>query len=368
MQRIAIVGASGFIGVRLVETFHLAGLALPRPVVSSPASIARVSRFDLDTRVADALDEGALHLAFAGCDVVVHVVAGNPQVIRRSIQPVCRAAVRAGVGRLVYLSSAAVHGQAPAPGTTEASPLLDRQPLAYNNAKVAAERMLHAVRSQGNLEVVILRPGIVFGPRSQWVGGFADALLNGHAYLIDGGRGICNSIYVDNLVHAVARAAAADGVDGEAFLVGDEETVTWRDLYLPIARALGVSLDEVPHVEPVTRNAWREKLEEVQFSPTGTRLRSVFPKRLRRAVSSGVEAFMGPAPAISAWSRVTPPVPRATLEMSLLSACRYKPPHDKARRLLGYEPIVTFAEGGRRTVEWLRFAGYPVHDNPASPE
>src|SRR4030095_6944302 len=136
--------------------------------------------FDLDGAVADVFDQTALRHAFADCAVVVHAVAGDPTVIVGSLAPVYRAAQAAGVRRLVYLSPASVHGQAPAPGTNEESPLNEHQPLAYNNAKVRAERALLKLREQGDVEVVLLRPGIVWGPRSAWIANFTTALLAGN--------------------------------------------------------------------------------------------------------------------------------------------------------------------------------------------
>ena len=55
--------------------------------------------------------------------------------------------------RLVYVSSASVHGQAPVPGTNEDSPVKRRQPIAYNNAKAWAERRLLALRASGSVEL-----------------------------------------------------------------------------------------------------------------------------------------------------------------------------------------------------------------------
>ncbi len=49
-----------------------------------------------------------------------------------------------------------------------------------------------------------------------------------------------------------------------------------------------------------------------------------------------------------------------TEERALLHRCRYKLPSRKAEAMLGYEPEISFAEGCRRSVGWLAFAGYPV--------
>jgi nucleoside-diphosphate-sugar epimerase len=230
------------------------------------------------------------------------------------------------------------------------------QPLAYNNAKVQAERKLARLRARGGVEVAVLRPGIVLGPRSSWVTSFADSLLAGQAYLIDQGRGICNSIYVDNLVHALSLAMTAERIDGQAFLVGDREQVTWLEVYRPIAEALDVDLRGVPDIAPVFAEP---------VPPRWKAIRALAPARLRRAVVAAGSALRGSPgrPARSPWSMPVRPAPQPTLEMSLLYRCRYKLPSDKAARLLGYEPIVPFEEGARRTVRWLRFAGYPVTSN-----
>src|SRR5438093_899750 len=104
--KLAILGANGFIGSRAVELFHLSGLAEVRPIVRSFNSLARLSRFDLDCRIADACDEAALRAAFEGCDAVLHSVAGDAATILGSLTPVYRAAQQAGVKRFIYLSSA----------------------------------------------------------------------------------------------------------------------------------------------------------------------------------------------------------------------------------------------------------------------
>jgi nucleoside-diphosphate-sugar epimerase len=363
MIRIAVLGASGFIGTRLVEMFTLDELAEVRPVVRSYSSLARSSRFELDARVADAFDQVGLEKAFQGCDVVVHAVAGDSKTILGTLAPVYGAAQKAGVRRLVYLSSASVHGQAPEPGTDERSPLSDRQALGYNNARVRAERELWRLRSHGAVEVVVLRPGIVFGPRSSWVIRFADDLLAGKAYLLNRGRGICNSIYVDNLIHAVHLVATKPETDGEVFLVGDQERVTWADLYRPIAEGLGFDLADLPEGELIERDtSWMERMESMRVSKPAQAMLSVFLLKLRQAAYLAYQYLLDPQ-LVDAAPAVRPErLPAATREMAMLYSCLVKLPDDKARRILGYQPVVSFQEACRRTAAWLAFAGYPVTD------
>lgn len=354
LSRIAVVGAAGFIGNRALEMLHLGGGHEVVPVVRRPSALALASRFDLRPAIADAFDSSALERAFAGCELVLLAIAGDPAAIVGSIEPVYRAADRAGVRRLVYLSSASVHGQAPAPGTDEQSPISRFQPLAYNRAKASSERRLLALRAAGGTEVVILRPGIVHGPRSQWTGGLADQLLDGEAFLADAGVGICNAAYVDNVVHAIALAADAEGVDGEAFLIGDAETVTWRSLVAPVAAALDIDVDDLPAPSSAAilsqRTPWKARVVPPLRTAYG-RLPRPLAVPARIAVRVATE---GRAPAASE------PGQAFSRELALLHSCQVRLPHTKAEIRLGYRPIVTFEQACRRSVAWLRFAGYPV--------
>ena len=364
MTKIAVLGANGFIGNRIVEIFALSDEVDVRPIVRDFASLARASRFDLDSRVADAFDQESLQMAFQGCDVVVHSVAGDIKTILGTLVPVYQAAQKAGIRRLVYLSSSSVHGQAPPPGTDENSSLNDRQVLPYNNAKVQAERTLFELRNHGDVELVILRPGIVLGPRSSWVINFADALLTRQASLLNRGRGICNSIYVDNLVHAIYLAAVQSEIDGEVFLLGDQECVTWADVYQPIANAMGYDFNSLPEGiiserELDQKLSWFEQFESIRASRPVQGLLSIFPHKFRVALYRAYETILEPQ---EESSTIQPEqrLPVLSLEMSSLYSCQYKLPHIKASKVLGYQPPISFNEAMERTVSWLAFAGYPV--------
>ncbi len=368
MLKIAILGANGFIGCRTVEMFHLLNWAEVRPVVRNIANLARLSKFDLDGRVADGFDQSALILALQGCDVVVHAIAGDRRTILGTLAPTYQAAQEAGVKRMIYLSTASVHGQSPTPGTDENSPLSDRQVIDYNNYKVHAESrlsQLRQLRRQGNVEVVFLRPGIVFGPRSFWVSNFASNLLSGQAYLINQGHGICNSIYVDNLVWAIYLAMTAKNVDQQAFLLGDCEQITWLEFYRPIATALGFDITQVPSVAYIPpRPSWSNRIKKMLDSKPSIAFLSLFPNKWRHAVRAVRTTLLAaPVRYHSPWEfpkDSPPPPPQATLEMTLLYQCQYKFSHQKACQILGYEPIVSFPEACKRTVDWIAFAGFPV--------
>jgi nucleoside-diphosphate-sugar epimerase len=147
-----------------------------------------------------------------------------------------------------------------------------------------------------------------------------------------------------------------------AFLLGDEETVTWADLYGPVARALGFGSLDLPNVDyrPPPRNL-RQLVRALEANRSARAIASLVPKRIRRGIFAAMEPLATPGD--STWAVPNAqhaPSPVATLEMSLLYRCSWKLPDTRARQRLGYRPVVSFAEGCRRTIGWLEFAGFPV--------
>jgi nucleoside-diphosphate-sugar epimerase len=360
---VGIVGASGFIGSRLVERLVLRNLANVRPIVRTFKGMARLARFDLDCRVADATDGAALETQLKGCEVLFHCVVGMRETILKSAAATYHAAKGTGVQRLVYLSSAVVHGHDPTPGTDDDSELVTRQPFEYNVSKVMAEHLLRRLRADGAVEVVTLRPSIVFGPRSKWwTAQIASDLLSGKAYLTEGGEGICNSVYVDNLVQAMWQAAISGGVANQDFLITDGEPVTWWDLYSAVAEAVGVDMASVSlirgrTVTELTRAARRrEVIEKVVGNQLARAARQIMPSGVVEMIKqkwniTQLQARNG--------TRLEPDrqaLPTVDREIVSLQQCHYVLPIIKAKELLGYAPEVTFSEGCHRTTEWLRFA------------
>lgn len=350
MMLIGVLGASGFIGTRAVEMLHADGHDV-RPIGRSLGRLEGLSDLDLDCRVANCFDRASLEAAFQDCDVVIHSVLGSPGLIRGSIAPAYQAAQRAGVRLLIYLSSAIVHTCAPAVGTTEATPPIVNQPFPAHQAKIDAEQKLWQLRSQGEVGVTIFRPGIVFGPRSRWVKELADGLIDDRAYLIDGGQGICNTVYIDNLIHGIRLALATPAADGEVFFVGDRERVTWGDFYQPFAQVLGVDLARLPAVTvPTFSHPWPERaIYSFRNSELVQKAISMVPDQLKQQLKSA---------ASSRASVTTPTVPSAappviTEMMSILQQAEYQLPWTKAEQILGYQPIVSFEQGCDRSIEWL---------------
>jgi 2-alkyl-3-oxoalkanoate reductase len=354
MMRIGIVGASSFVGNRAVEMLHRDSGVEVCPIVRSLTSLERLSDFDLDCRLANCFDRESLAVAFKNCDVIVHSISGSPGLIRGSIVPTYQAAQRAGVRRIIYLSSMTVHTSAPAVGTTEATPPITNQPFPAQNAKIDAERKLLELRQKGAVEVTIFRPGIVYGPRSRWITDLADGLSQGNAYLINRGQGICNTVYIDNLIHAIRLALTVPAADGEAFFVGDRERVTWFDFYKPFANVLGVDLTNLPEVTvPTFVNPWQERaIDSFRNSEIVQKILNLvsyeFKQKLKRSRSDRNLSASGPMQTVAADSQ-----PVVSQVMSILQQSPYQLPFTKAEQILGYQPIISFQEGCDQSIKWL---------------
>ena len=363
-MRVAITGASGFVGNRIIESFFLGKVHDVVALARSNSGLALPARFDLPRRVCDHFSVEELAGAFEGCEAVVHTAFGSP--LDEMNRAIYLAADRAGVRRVVVLSSASIYNQNPEVGTTEESPLPTKPATPYNATKIIGDEVFRRLRARGKTEVVFLMPGIVFGPRSQWVANLAKKVSDGTAYLLGGGGGICNSVYVDNLVEAVRLALSAPGVDGESFFISDSETVTWADFYRPVVAALGAKFEELHFADPpvFTVSAGERMRGRIQGLASSKRVQKVKPHVPRSLVKVYKRAmFLASGGGLSqedAWSLPEQRRPDITLEMSLLHQCAYKLPNAKAERLLNYRPVVNFAEGMKRSVAWLEFAGYPV--------
>jgi 2-alkyl-3-oxoalkanoate reductase len=357
VPKLAIIGASGFIGLRTVELLSTRTDLDLVPLVRSAASLAVLARQPLAWRITSFLDEAALSEGLRGCDVCIHAAIGDAAQIVRMAETTYQACATAGVRRLVWLSSASVHGQNCPPNTDESTPLRDDHPLVYNNAKVRAEWALERRARDHRVEVIRLRPSVVFGPRSRWVADPAADLQSRAVGWINGGRGICNSIYVDNLVEAIRLAAVTPGIAGEAFLVGDAETVRWRDFLEPIAEHFGFTASTFVELPVPSLPAEREnRLHALTLTAGYGRFTRVLPDRVKRLVKSVLHAWPEPIHPPSGWTlRPTVQPPRLTHELALLQQCKWKLPHTHAAERLSYKPPVTFAAGMSRSLAWLDF-------------
>jgi UDP-glucose 4-epimerase len=262
--RIAVTGAGGFVGQRLVRALREAGLAV-HPILRSSG---RAGTADPDVRVVDleqpALLAAALDHALAGVSAVVHLAAyvpaqhGDPAVAERCLRvnalgtlALLEAAVRTGVRRVVYTSSGNVYLPQPR-AVTESDPLYPslRAPY-YLASKLTGEIYVDHFARAGHVDAAILRVSSVYGPGMAAVGlvpTLAARLRAGEPVrLQDAGRYTADLVHVDDVVAAI-QATVTRGAAG-AFNVGAGASATSREVAEALCDCLGVGRERI-ELEP----------------------------------------------------------------------------------------------------------------------
>jgi nucleoside-diphosphate-sugar epimerase len=341
---VAVTGAGGFIGGRVVALLRQqTGVAHVRAYARRPnGSGCETLRLD---------DAKAVERALSGCHALVHCafdfhdMTANVRIIR-VLGPICAAL---GV-RLVLLSSAAVYEPFPDGLFDEMAPS-EPVGIPYSDTKISIEQeVIHQSRT-GGLDVVILQPTLVYGPHCrQWTDTPARELLTGRVVLPDGGRGICNAVYVDDVAAAALAAIGANVASGERFIVSGADTVTWSGFFLALKAALGTGTVSVMPPSPAAPGRLRPArapavspartlMLRVAARVIGPRTRSKLKFALRKMRAGGKEIVHVPEGA------------KFDLYRSIGIASTAK-----ARRLLGWEPRITFDQGMEQTGDYLRSA------------
>jgi nucleoside-diphosphate-sugar epimerase len=361
MGPIAIIGAAGFVGTRLVEALVLDGDTSVRAIVRAYRNFASLSRFGslITVNVADAERSAALVPAVRGCSVVVNLTTGTPTSIMRTTRAIYEACVTAKVRRLIHLSSAVVYGEVNSAQIADDSPPITGHWMPYARAKAAAEIWLRNQLPGSPLEVAVLRPGIVWGVRSPHMMAIIKALLDKTAYLVNDGNGIFNSIYVDNLIACLRACRAHRGDAGGFYNVADREVIRWRDFFTAFGSSLGCDIRKIPSVSG-DRFPWSAPalLDHVQSLPLVNGLYHRLKSKLPEAVKPRIKSLLAGRYNYEETPRAQVARPRIERELWSLQRVRNKLPTTKFARKFGFMPPVTFAEGVRRTLGWLAFIGY----------
>jgi nucleoside-diphosphate-sugar epimerase len=374
-RRVLVTGAAGFIGGRIVERLVSDRGARVRAVVRELAGADGISRYPVEIVGADVTDPRALDAAVEGCDVVIHCAYGTrgdrqeqSAATVDGTRNLLESAVRAGVRRLVHLSTVMVYGRTSEPVLRESLPRRASGD-AYGDSKLQAEELVWRYHRERGLPVTVIQPTAVYGPFGPaWTERVLKRLSSGVVPLIDGGAGVCNVVYIDDLAEAVLLAAERSEAVGEAFLISGAP-VTFGEFYGRFERMLGgrrtVSLSAPEAIARWRKKRRREEplarrvLSGVDGSRPGrallhlaertervaTRTASRVSARLRRAAGVEVED-VPPREEIHLLDPVS-------VEFHARSAVACT---DKARERLGWEPVFDFETGAHLTERWARWA------------
>lgn len=307
-----VTGATGFVGSHVAEALDATERRL-RCTVRESSDLRWIQGLEVETVRADLRDPAALDGVLQDVDRVVHVAgvtrAPRPDLYHEvNVEGTLRlaeAASAAGVGRFVFVSSLAARGPDGGEGPVSA----------YGASKREAERRLAAL--EGEMAVVVLRPGGVYGPRD------VDLLplfrMASRGWLVvPAGGGSIQPIYVTDVAGAVL-AAVEEGGFGPHALAGEGQHA-WDELTTALEAAVGRRVSAIP-------------LPGAVLVAAG-------------AAAEAVGRLTGKAPALDR---------RRARDLARHQwTCDPEP----AEEALGWRPVVELREGLSRTAAWYRRAGW----------
>ena len=228
---ILLTGASGFLGRHLVSEFSHRGAWL-RAVVRAQSDVAFLREQGVQLApVTDIGDRAALKAACGGCRTVIHAAGhfrmwGNLcrfwETNVGGTDAVLRAALEAGVQRVVVVSTVVVAGRTmPGRVVDETHPC--RPQDAYQRTKWEAERLALAYARNCDLDVVIVRPGALYGPWGRYAFNrlFFEDPLRGWRIKVNGGRHVTFPVFVPDVARAIL-LALKKGRPGQIYNISGE--------------------------------------------------------------------------------------------------------------------------------------------------
>ncbi|SEL60715.1 UDP-glucose 4-epimerase family protein [Ectothiorhodospira marina] len=248
---ILVTGTTGFVGFSLINRLQNMDApltaAIRRPLPSAPSfHTVPVGDIDGTTQWSPALEDvnTVVHLAAR-----VHVLADDaddPLAAYRQVNVdgtlnLARQAAQAGVRRFVFVSSVKVNGESTAPGVPFSEDDRPAPEDPYGVSKWEAEQGLQALARETGLEVVIIRPPLVYGPGVganfaslvRWVNKGVPLPLGA---VTDNRRSL---VALDNLVDFIITCIRHPAAANETFLVSDGEDVSTAGLLRAVAEAQG---------------------------------------------------------------------------------------------------------------------------------
>lgn len=317
MTRILVTGANGFVGRRVCSLLKEGGYQVRAAVRDmNEDGVDFIQQVVDDVIHVGNIDGGTdWSMALVGVDAIVHLaarvhilqeVSKNPLESFRSVnvlgtERLARAAAVASVKRFVYISSISIHGN-----STGVRPYIEDDEAhphsPYAVSKWEGELSLRVVAKVSKLELVVVRPPLVYGPG---VGGNFLRLMNwadkGWPLPLGSIRNLRSFIGIDNLADLIVGCVEHPAAAGETFLVADGEDLSTPDLVRRIAALLCRSARILP-----------------------------FPVGVLRKTASAL--------------RMEDVVDRLCNSLQVSS--------QKARRVLGWRPRISLDEGLSRTAKW----------------
>ncbi|HEY0875274.1 MAG TPA: NAD-dependent epimerase/dehydratase family protein [Vicinamibacterales bacterium] len=326
-MKVLVTGATGFTGGHLARHLRRQGhdvAALVRP--SSLRKTEALTREGVTIREGDLTDAPAVRAACEGIDVVFHIAAtyreaGQTDAAYTRInvdgtRHVLEGALANGVKRVVHCSTGGVHGHIEHPPANENAPFAPGD--VYQRTKLEAELLAARFGRERGLDVVVARPIGIYGPGDLRFLKMFRGIARGRFPMLGRGQVFYHLTYIDDLCRGFELCGTVAGAAGRTYILAGPEYTTLQRLVELVAQELGVR-------------------------PPWIRL-PVWPVWIAGAVC---EAVCVPL-------RIEPPLYRRRVDFYSKSRAFDTA---RARRELGYNPVVDLKTGIHLTAQWYRSQG-----------
>ena len=322
-RQVLVTGATGFLGGALALRLAQDGVQV-KALARRPQKARYISGQPNITIIeGDITDLERMKQVMQGCSIVFHVAAALGGTLEKQhhinvdgTRNVMLAAAEARVERVVVVSSIAVYGYGYNGDITED---FEQKPLRtpYNITKSQAEAVVREIGAQTNLAYSIVRPAMIYGPRSNaWTATLFKLAKSNPTPFLGDGHGNVHPIYVDDVVDLMTQLAMHPAAVGQAFNCSADPAPTWREFLGGYSRLVG-------------HNRWLS-----------------IPPIIMRPIAPLIEFFL----ALRGEPQELP-----TLVDFLQASKTYK--MTKARGLLGWQPKTDLQTGINNCAPWLREKG-----------
>jgi len=246
VRRVMVTGASGFIGQSLCAELKRRCINII-PIIRSKkqaSDAAMVGNNDAATKWLSSLQDvdSVIHLAAR-----VHVIrdsSSDPLAEFRSVNTegtlnLARQAGEVGVRRFIFLSTIGVNGNSTLQGKVFAPTDTPSPYDPYSSSKYQAEIGLHSIAQSTGMEVVIIRPPLVYGANAPGnFGKLTRLVAKGLPFPLGSINNLRSFVGIDNLVDFIITCLEHPAAANETFLVSDGEDLSTPDLIRRMARAM----------------------------------------------------------------------------------------------------------------------------------
>lgn len=251
-MKVAITGASGFLGGALAEAYHERGDDVVA-LVRETSDTSLLERLGVELVVGELNDLDAFGQLVDDVELAIHCAAMATdfgpweqfQVINvDSVRVFLEACKINKVPRAIYISSVAVYGNGKHHrGTDEEGAYEDIIVDYYTRSKILAERIAIEYIQEHNLPLTIIRPGYIWGDGDRAImPKIIDSVKKSRIGVVDGGENIMNLSHVENVVQGIMLAADKEEAVGRAYNITDGSKVTTKRFLEDILDIIGVDL------------------------------------------------------------------------------------------------------------------------------